>query len=934
MGSGKKATVGYHYRVLKHVGLCKGPLDKFIEIRGGDKIAWKSQPAGDEGTLPEELTASGSLYIDAPNLWGGEKDQGGIEGAVDVMFGDAGQMPNAYLLANLGDQISGWRGIATLVFKGGRYGAINPYPPKAAYKLKKVLKGWDDDECWYPERACVWPPGELPERLELVCTWDPEADFLFRTGGMHPDPVDNDGLPYASVVPENSGLPDWLKGDGTPGVSANDAFVFVTNYDLDEDVYSTYRINLASGPPQMHCLKLHIMRPDGSISEHWPTNFPALAYTPEAVAAEKAASALAAATPFAITGFTNYKLWYPYPAGDVDSYAGNHDFSVYKVDAEGDCIEIFPDGPDMNPAHILLYSRTNSEMGREKFENFNEGSLLKAAKWFFDHGVGLSTIRDPASESPVEFEARIARVAGCAFSRSLADGQWYIDIANGEYDIDALPILTDDDILDFSEQPSTLDNAINSVSIKYFDVERKESVTTQPVQAMGLITAFGTIHQTYDFPEISNSKLALLVAQRELLATATPTRAFELATNRTPYTWRANQYFRLQAPKRGIADMVCIVGEIQTGSLRSGAIKLKAVQDVYSLPETVYTQQETGVDTRPPQTPVALISQRAIELPYIDVVAALSSSELDVLDADAGFLVGLGVHYGSNLDFTMRVAPDGDTTYTEVAGGDFCPSATVIEEADDKTETDFTLADPVNLHQVEIGAAVLWDDEICRVDDIDVDAGTISLARGCADTVPAFHSVGSRLWFYQAGAAADETEYTAGESIDVKLLTNTGSQQLPLGSATLMSLTFDQRQSRPYPPANLKLNGTAYLATVSGALTVTWAHRDRLAQADQLIDTTAASIGPEPSTRYTLQFYDDTDTLIIEREDIGTPTAAVVLDYTGDVTLRLFSVSDMGESLQAQEHTFAYTPPGGASSITATDYVPYVPTWVIDGNGG
>jgi hypothetical protein len=116
-------------------------------------------------------------------------------------------------------------------------------------------------------------------------------------------------------------------------------------------------------------------------------------------------------------------------------------------------------------------------------------------------------------------------------------------------------------------------------------------------------------------------------------------------------------------------------------------------------------------------------------------------------------------------------------------------------------------------------------------------------------------------------------------------------------------------------------------------LTVTWAHRDRLLQADQLIDTTAASIGPEPNTRYTLAFYDDTDTLIIEREDIGTPTAAVVLDYTGDVTLRLWSVSDSEVSLQVQEHTFAYTPLGGASSITATDYVPYIPVWEIDGNG-
>lgn len=918
MGSSKKVTVGYHYRVAYHAGLCKGPIDKFIEFRAGDKTAWMG-----------ELTASGTISINAPNLWGGEKDQGGIEGAVDVMFGQAGQVPNGYLLAAFGDQVPGWAGIATLVFKGGRYGAINPYRQAASYKIKKVLAGWDDG-CWYSERACVWPPGELPERTELICRLDPDADQLIYFNG-HPDYGTGWGNwtigSYSSTYPEDgygSSLESALDGPFSP----TDAIVFKVRSTLDGGNNAPRHHDAPDMPPDLENWYSHqfqVTTPDGSIHEMFPGKYTSAA----------AAEAAWGNAKMSLDGFTAYKMWYGFTYGpwSIFSSAGAASIEIYKVDRVQDCIEIFPDGPDMNPAHILYYSRTNSEMGGEAIETINDASLRAAANWFFDNGVGLSTKRFPDQESPVEFEKRIARVAGCAFSRSLADGQWYIDIANGEYDIDDLPILTDDDILDFSEQPSTLDNAINSVSIKYFDVERKESITTPPARALGLITAFGTIHQTYDFPEIPNSKLALLVAQRELLATATPTRAFELATNRVPYTWRANQYFRLQAPKRGIADMVCIVGEIQTGTLRSGAIKLKAVQDVYSLPETVYIQQETGVDTRPGQTPVALINQRAIEAPYIDVVASLSAADLGVLDVDAGFLIGLGVHYGSNLDFTMRVAPEGDSVYLEVGSSDFCPSALVVEEADDKTETEFTLADPVDMHQVEIGMAVIWDDEICRVDDIDVDAGTISLGRGCADTVPALHAADSRLWFYQAAAASDETEYTAGETIDVKLLTNTGSAQLLQSAATAMSLTFDQRQSRPYPPANLKLNGLAYRATVSGALTVTWADRDRLAQADQLIDTTAASIGPEPSTRYTLQFYDDTDTLIIEREDIGTPTAAVVLDYTGDVTLRLFSVSDLGESLQAIEHTFAYTPPGGASSITATDYEPYVPTWEIDGNG-
>src|SRR5690606_18092952 len=145
-----------------------------------------------------------------------------------------------------------------------------------------------------------------------------------------------------------------------------------------------------------------------------------------------------------------------------------------------------------------------------------------------------------------------------------------------------------------------------------------------------------------------------------------------------------------------------------------------------------------------------------------------------------------------------------------VDNGDFCPTALVVEAAPltDPLPTQFTLSAGEGLVRVEVGASVLWsgaagdgsDDEWCRVDAIDADAGTISLGRGCADTVPQAHAAGSRLYFYGDSAAHDTTEYADAETVDVKLLTNTGSQQLGEDDASPMSVTFDRRQSRPYPP--------------------------------------------------------------------------------------------------------------------------------------
>lgn len=151
MGSSKGGgaqTVGYWYEIAFHSGLGIGPIDAYLEFRGGDRTAWKG-----------EATHSQTIRIDAENLWGGKKDQGGIVGSVDLMFGEPTQQPNPRLASIFGSQQPAWRGLATLAF-AGRYGAMSPYPQKASHKLRKIRAGWDGwgDDCWYPGKAAIPMP--------------------------------------------------------------------------------------------------------------------------------------------------------------------------------------------------------------------------------------------------------------------------------------------------------------------------------------------------------------------------------------------------------------------------------------------------------------------------------------------------------------------------------------------------------------------------------------------------------------------------------------------------------------------------------------------------------------------------------------------------------------------------------------------------------
>lgn len=851
MGKSSEQTVGYHYRVAYHA-LLTFTCDAFLEFRGAEKTAWngRAQQWNDSGeavykrgsnrpiyfnNLPAtgEVTSSQEIYIAAPNLFGGEKDQGGILGPVDIMFGEADQLPNPYLQSVFGNQTAAWRGFTTLVFKGGRFGAMNPMPQKPSYKLRKILKGWDEPGCWYPEKAAVPFGGELAPAYTLTFLRTPDSPHSFSqpsdVDSWDPNPAAYETVSASIAAPiiwptgevgDTSLL--WIVVDAPAGVGRAFNLDIKVNYDDSGKIIGSSGLFAGEATPPAPV----------------PTYPGAQGIR---VVVPKTAGPFHGWIALACVDGLNIETGEPYGSATA------HRAIVSSA-------EVIESAYAMNPAHTLYYVRTGSEKGRESRANINDASLTAAADRLYAEGFGVCWEYDPARDTPDSFEERICRIIGGSFERSLTDGEWYLDLARGDYDIESLPIIGDDDILEFKESPTTLDRAVNSMAVKYFDVERKESVITPAVRALGLIRRFGEIHETLDFPEIPTGGLALRVADRELRARVTPTRTFELVTSPRMKGLRRNQYFRLQSPKRGIADMVCIVGSKEHGTLASGAIRWKVSQDVYALPDTSYIEIEEGVDTSPPTTPVPIEHARVFEVPYIDLVATLPRSELEQLSDDAGYLFGVAASPGVGLDYLMCVEPNGGD-YRLAGTGEWCPTTTTTgAQPAEIGPTVVPLASIAGIENIAIGSVVLWEDEWCRLDALDAEAMEATLGRGCADTVPHDHAAGSRLWFF-VEAAADTTEYTDGEQINVKLLPSTSSQQLPLESATAMPLEFDGRQARPYPPAGLLVNGEEAPDTFVGEITLTWVHRDRVLQADQLVDQATAGIGPEAGTTYNVRWY-------------------------------------------------------------------------------
>src|SRR5690606_20391186 len=117
---------GYHYKWAMHMAWCRA-ADALLEVRAGGATAWEGR-----------ITGNTVLSINKPELWGGEKSQGGIVSDFEVLFGGADQAPSDYLASTFGEKQSGNRGIATTILKGGRYGAFVPNPKPLAAKFERI----------------------------------------------------------------------------------------------------------------------------------------------------------------------------------------------------------------------------------------------------------------------------------------------------------------------------------------------------------------------------------------------------------------------------------------------------------------------------------------------------------------------------------------------------------------------------------------------------------------------------------------------------------------------------------------------------------------------------------------------------------------------------------------------------------------------------
>lgn len=533
---------------------------------------------------------------------------------------------------------------------------------------------------------------------------------------------------------------------------------------------------------------------------------------------------------------------------------------------------------DANPACALFEIMTNTFWGASVPQAaIDTTSFVNAANALHAEGLGISMLIDNGSTADGIMDDILRHIDGVVFIDP-ETGKFTLKLARNDYVVASLPLLDPSNIEadSFKYTRGSWDETKNTVKIKYIDRAQKYTERVVQHQNLANITVRGgqVDADEFDFTGLSNPTSANAVAARVLKTVSSPLSRLECEINRTQFGLRPGSVFRLSWPQLGIEQMVYRVTEIDYGTLDSGLIKIRAVEDVFSVAAVSFIDPP-GSGWQNPFGPVApVLRQSAFEVPYAllgtlntDRYVAVTASPSKL--ADIGYRIvqdtAGGTTFVDTRDQTNSFTPNGQLSAALLSSG----AASAVSLSIINGYALDRVAVPTSA-EVAAGSAIARiistaGEELVSYTGItvnDTSATLTGVTRAVYDTIPLDHPAGATIWFVSEGVGTvQDSPYPSDLTTRIRVLPYNQRDSLAVTSATDMTVAISSRANRPYPPGGPTFNGTYRPATFTGALTVGWTHRDRLTQGRTPTAQNSGSVGPEATVTYTVRFYDETNTL-------------------------------------------------------------------------
>lgn len=559
---------------------------------------------------------------------------------------------------------------------------------------------------------------------------------------------------------------------------------------------------------------------------------------------------------------------------------------------------------DANPADCLYELLTNDIFGiKIPTDLINFNSFKAAQKSLFEDGLGFSAIWDTPKQV-IEIINELMNYMDGVLYTDLQTGLITIKLARNDYKIEDVIEFSQSDAEITSYSRSAWSETTNEVRVRY--IERRVEGTTQ--NSIGTVFKEKTavaqdlanfkiqdsiVAAGIDYIGPSNGITASKLAYRDLRILSRPLIKLSIKTSRKASILRPADVFKLKWNdfERSITDQVFRVAKIRYGNLSNAGMEIEAIEDVFAVDKSIYGPPTASDWSDPNADPVSMDGPAQIiqEAPYyyalddkrIQVMSEIPNNSQINFNVFAGTVNNINnlkiVDSGNLFTPVGEIATELSAVYTAVDTNSYQVSATVtgtsLLGAIRAAET-FEVRNGFNLALIKSTNA----EEIIGFEGASYSGGILTLTnvyRGLLDTVPIQHDLGALIYFFTYGDARPTATFTTNTAyLTLQSIGQTGEGN----TSSIKTLQFNNRAKRPYPPADILLNGARGNITTSNGSTITisWSNRNRIRQNSNVTFQTDATIQPEAGTEVFINVYNQVNALIAT---IG-PIAASLGSYT------------------------------------------------------
>jgi len=530
----------------------------------------------------------------------------------------------------------------------------------------------------------------------------------------------------------------------------------------------------------------------------------------------------------------------------------------------------------MNPALIIWDVLTSqgggAEWGMHKDTALiDDTSFLSAAQTLYDEGIGLAPIWTGGTSAEDFIDDICDYIDGTRFVHPRT-GKWVLKLFRGDYDADDLIHIDESSITKVNsftrKDPGDLATKVLATwtQVNTVDGECETSRIIPAPNPVAQLLAGRPINLDVDMKHATNGYVARRIADRYILQHSYPIAMAEIVGNRSLSQFVPGDVFAWSYTDYGIARMPMRVLKVNYGSLTEGSVTLTCSEDIYGLDFTIFSSPGGTGWTSPISLPQDAENRHLEEIPFHLVVNQIESeADLAARDETSGIMLSLiGRPSGTSLAYDLYEYVSARSAWVNTGSQTFTPTGT-LSAAIGQTATTLLVEGITEPQRIapDIDYLAVIDSEWLWVKSgtVDDDLGTATLAigRGVLDTVPATHAEGARVWFVGVDDyGLCRSVYLQSLTIRLKACPMTTRGVLSLADASENTKTFNARAIRPYPPANVRINGVSFPTTLAddSSITVTWDNRNRIEQTGAIDDQTAGNFQVETGTTNNLYIYD------------------------------------------------------------------------------